>query len=751
MLLISGFNTEGNPNLQKVVLQLKWKHQFQFAGYYAALEKGFYAQVGLDVEIREAEPVKSFINEVTSGNANFGIANVELIGHYIKGDPVVILASIFQHSPAIFIVKESSDIFNPHDLIGKSIMLETDERGFELLSMLYSEGVKSGQVKIVDHTHSINDFLTNKIDALSAYITNEPFFLESYGIPYRIISPKTYGVDFYSDCLFTTRDEVRKNPERVRNFVEASLRGWEYALNNKEEMAALIISKYSHTKSYQQLIYEANAIHKLINPELVEIGHTNRGRWESMANFLYQYGFIQKPEKIDGFFYSAEVDYRYNWKKIFRIGFIIIFFISLFILISYLRAKKLIDKRTKDFQLLVKKLEEQNSHISSINDELIKARETAEESLKDKSTFFAGLISELKSPVDLMLQASNKLKSEKLKSEEKVLLHNTIEEAARILNNFTKDIVSVFSIDTSKEKISYYEVNPQYFLKEFKEICPYRTGCEPNQVLIDDVDPKLSINILIDQEKIFRILEILVSNSLKHTKGVSIELGVGQLDVDTLTFWVKDSGIGLYPKQVEQFNLFFSDPNKSFIKGVGYGLTLVKALTNLLEGSVWVTSNGSKGTTFFFKIPYFTLDSLNYNFNSISSLGIKMTEEKAQTIKTKNILIFDHHPNNYLLTRTMLEGLGCRLFFCDTIEKTLSLCIGYKELNLVIISVSVISNPELDAISKIRHFLPDLPVIANVTYEIDQRDKYIALGFSDIIQRPNTRLQLVSKIIEFLQ
>ena len=174
LLLISGFNTEGNPNLQKVVLQLKWKHQFQFAGYYAALEKGFYAQVGLDVEIREAEPVKSFINEVTSGNANFGIANVELIGHYIKGDPVVILASIFQHSPAIFIVKESSDIFNPHDLIGKSIMLETDERGFELLSMLYSEGVKSGQVKIVDHTHSINDFLTNKIDALSAYITNEP-------------------------------------------------------------------------------------------------------------------------------------------------------------------------------------------------------------------------------------------------------------------------------------------------------------------------------------------------------------------------------------------------------------------------------------------------------------------------------------------------------------------------------------------------------------------------------------------------
>lgn len=749
-LILAGFITDGKANSRKIVLQLKWKHQFQFAGYYAALEKGYYAEVGLEVEIREQELGQSSVQEVISGNAHYGVANVELIGHYMMGEPVVLIASIFQHSPSIFIVKEASGIYNPHDLIGKRIMLETDERRVELISMLNSEGVKAEQLVIVDHTQSINDFLTNRIDALSAYITNEPFFLESFGIPYRIISPRTYGIDFYSDCLFTSKDEIRKNPERVKLFLEASLRGWEYALNNKEEIATLIISKYNPSKSYQQLIYEANEIHKLINPELVEIGHTNKGRWESMANFLYQQGLIDKPSNFDDFFYPGASLYKYDWKKILRAAAFLVLLIGLFTLISYLRARQFIIKRTKDYQALVSKLEEQNAHITAINDELMKAREAAEENLKDKSTFFAGLISELKSPVDLMLEASNRLKTEKLKVNEKVTLHLTIEESARALKNFTKDIVSIFSIDTSKEKISYEEVNPKNLLHSFKDVCPHRTGCNPNQVIVNEVDPKMSISILIDQEKVFRILEILVSNSLKHTKGVNVELGVSQQEVDTLTFWVKDSGIGLYQKQVEQFNLFFSDQNKSFIKGVGYGLTLVKALVSLLEGSLWVASNGSKGTTFFIKIPYITLDRLSYNFNVVSSLGIDLTEGKAEKLKSKNILIYDHHPNNYLLTRTMLEGVGCSLIFTDSIDKTLSLCIGYKDLSLLIINVSVISNLELDAISEIRRFSTDIIVIANVLYEIEQRDKYIKLGFTDIIQRPNTRVQLVSRIIEFL-
>ena len=85
--------------LEKVRIQLKWFHQFQFAGYYAALEKGFYAEEGLDVELIERDPASDNIDDVISGRAEYGVADAGLLLSRLKGKPVVLLAQIFQHSP----------------------------------------------------------------------------------------------------------------------------------------------------------------------------------------------------------------------------------------------------------------------------------------------------------------------------------------------------------------------------------------------------------------------------------------------------------------------------------------------------------------------------------------------------------------------------------------------------------------------------------------------------------------------------
>jgi hypothetical protein len=85
-------------------LQLKWRHQFQFAGYYAALEKGYYRDAGFDVTIVPASPATDPVDVVLKGGADFGIASSELVLRYAKGDPVVVLATIFQHSPLTLFV-----------------------------------------------------------------------------------------------------------------------------------------------------------------------------------------------------------------------------------------------------------------------------------------------------------------------------------------------------------------------------------------------------------------------------------------------------------------------------------------------------------------------------------------------------------------------------------------------------------------------------------------------------------------------
>ncbi|NVO12122.1 MAG: ABC transporter substrate-binding protein [Bacteroidales bacterium] len=306
ILLILFYSSTIAQNIknEKVVLQLKWKNQFQFAGYYAALEKGYYKEVGLNVEIREANESTSATNEVLNGDAQYGIANSELVMYYMEGKPLVVLACIMQNSPSALLVRSSSNIFSPKDLAGKSIEIDKDKSGIDIFTMLSKEGINVNQINIKSVTFSLNNLLANKIDALAVYTTNEPFFLDKFGIPYRLIYPRDYGINFYSECLFTSKEEVDDHPDRVRNFRTASIKGWKYALENPEEIINIIQSKYQSIKTAEYLLRESEQIRKLINPEFIEVGHSNKERWLNIVEILSQQGFINHYKDIDEFLYN---------------------------------------------------------------------------------------------------------------------------------------------------------------------------------------------------------------------------------------------------------------------------------------------------------------------------------------------------------------------------------------------------------------------------------------------------------------
>ena len=123
-------DAQSNPEepLEKVTLQLKWLHHFQFAGYYAAIEKGFYREVGLEVALVEGRPGVDFVEEVISGQANFGVEMPGLLIERNKGKPVVALAVIFQHSPLILIMRADAGIKTPQDLQGHSLMIRSTKK-----------------------------------------------------------------------------------------------------------------------------------------------------------------------------------------------------------------------------------------------------------------------------------------------------------------------------------------------------------------------------------------------------------------------------------------------------------------------------------------------------------------------------------------------------------------------------------------------------------------------------------------------
>ncbi|NVN92855.1 MAG: ABC transporter substrate-binding protein [Desulfuromonadales bacterium] len=290
--------------LDTVNLQLRWKHQFQFAGYYAAKAKGYYRENGLDVNFIEAEPGKRIVDQVLAGKAQYGIDVSTLLLERAAGKPVVALCVIFQHSPIVLITAQNSPTQNLHSLIGKRIML--DKNSDEISAYLNKEGVSTDLLSLIKHNFNVQDLIDGKVDAMSAYVTNELFFLNKAGFHYNAYSPRSGGIDFYGDTLFTTEQELKKHPARVKAFREASLRGWKYAMAHPEEIADLILSDYSHSKTREHLLFEAHQMATLIQPDLVELGYMNPGRWQHIADTYADLGMLPRNFSLDEFLFDPD-------------------------------------------------------------------------------------------------------------------------------------------------------------------------------------------------------------------------------------------------------------------------------------------------------------------------------------------------------------------------------------------------------------------------------------------------------------
>jgi ABC-type nitrate/sulfonate/bicarbonate transport system substrate-binding protein len=224
---------------KEVILQLKWKHQFQFAGYYAAIKKGFYREAGLEVHLKELAPDSNVVDSVVNGKADFGIMDSDLIRSRSNGIPVVALGVIYQHSPSALVASLSSGVTELQQLAGKRVSLETHSA--DIHAMLKTEDLTENLLKASDHSFDPNDLLTDQVDAMSVYTSDEVFLLRQKNFKYRLFSPRNYGIDFYGDTLFTTEKMVAEQPDLVEKFRKASLKGWGYALSHTDEFSYFLI------------------------------------------------------------------------------------------------------------------------------------------------------------------------------------------------------------------------------------------------------------------------------------------------------------------------------------------------------------------------------------------------------------------------------------------------------------------------------------------------------------------------------
>ena len=295
----------------KVTLQLKWAHAFQFAGYYAAQQQGYYRAAGLDVDIREGGSGVVVSKVIQDGKADFGVCTTGVLLAKPQDPQVTVLGVIYQHSPAILLVPSRAGISTLSDLKGHRIMDSPSNP--DVAAMLKHEGVDYAALPRVEHNGDPRDLISGKADAFVSYSTDEPFVLGQLGAPYRIFSPRAYGFDFYGDNLCTSAAQVSAHPDRTRAFLAASLKGWDYALKHKEQMIDFILRQYPTKKTRAALLFEALQSEILIEPGLVPLGTQTAERWQSIANTYHDLGILADSRLPDTLIYQGNRPWAPAW------------------------------------------------------------------------------------------------------------------------------------------------------------------------------------------------------------------------------------------------------------------------------------------------------------------------------------------------------------------------------------------------------------------------------------------------------
>ncbi len=324
-----GFNcsTQGFSE-QKVALQLRWDHQFQFAGYYAAKWMGYYKEVGLDVDIRSAvqknNKILSAIKEVVEKRAEFGIGSADILVAIDKGADLSILSAIFQQSAArMYYVEGRTKVNSLADLTHLRVARKKNDLiDIEFQAILRAEGIAPSSMAQVTLLPDDKQLVSGQIDILPGYSISVPYIEKTEGIKLKSIRPSNYGINFYGDSIFSNRSLTIANPELVSGFVRASLRGWRYALKNPDKIALRITKELARNTPVKDFLgfnrFQIKGVKELTLYPVVHLGHINPDRWMHMNEVLKRVGIIKENPEINKIIFDPNIIiHEKNRKRIY--------------------------------------------------------------------------------------------------------------------------------------------------------------------------------------------------------------------------------------------------------------------------------------------------------------------------------------------------------------------------------------------------------------------------------------------------
>jgi signal transduction histidine kinase/DNA-binding response OmpR family regulator len=380
-----------------------------------------------------------------------------------------------------------------------------------------------------------------------------------------------------------------------------------------------------------------------------------------------------------------------------------------------------------------------------IEEELISAKERAEESDILKTAFLHNISHEIRTPMNAIVGFSILLgepstDEESRKSYIEIILHS----CDHLLSIIT-DIVDISNIEANLVKINKSEVNIDSELKLLlDQFLP--KAKERKLSLFFEPDRSHPVSTLFtDGTKLIQVVSNLVSNSLKFTDKGLIKFGYN-LKNDHLEFFVTDTGVGIPAEHHKKiFERFYQiqDSVSGIFEGTGLGLSISKAYVGMLGGNIWLESEPGKGTTFYFTVPF------EKSYLPVSESSDK-EQKKDQLLKyKKTILIAEDTDSNFKLLTYILSGLNAEILRANNGKETVDICLSNPNIDLILLDIKMPVMDGYTAAKLIHAAIPAIPIIVQTAYS-DDRDKAIESGCAGFISKPFDKIGLLKVISEFI-
>lgn len=477
--------------------------------------------------------------------------------------------------------------------------------------------------------------------------------------------------------------------------------------------------------------------------------------------------------------------WRSTWFKTISLMLILASIILIFqFRVIYLKRQRkhlnnLVNEKTEELHTLNESLEESNAEFNAQNEELqkykdyleeivnertIKLKEAltkAEESDRLKTAILTNMSHEIRTPLNAISGYSSILDAENFNLPEKKGFIQTIQKNVKNLLSMIDNIIELSKLESGISKIRTETISVNNLIEKILE--ELKDDKSPDVTIIKDLPKDNTFSIEFDKPKLELVLYNLLSNAVKFTNQGSISIGYDTYSKEEIAnnfniqcksesdkymlFYIKDTGIGISPnEQSEIFNVFkkIDHTMDKLYRGIGIGLTISRRILNLVGGKIWLDSQEKSGSTFYFIIP------LVLHPEPGKKLNLQINYDR---IKKKNILLVEDEEEVAKLFSHYLKDCEANIFAATNGMEALEI-LNQSKIDIILMDIRLPKLNGFDAMSRIKQIesFKDIPVIATTAYEFkEMREKFVAAGFVDFLQKPVLQSNLISTIIKHLK